>query len=538
MLNLEISPLWRWAIGWAVVVMLLSVVPYLLALGLTPPGWHFAGFLVNPYDGHSYLAKMRQGFEGDWLFHLAYTPEPHEGAFIFTFYLALGHLARLTGLPLIIVFHLTRLAAGFILLLTAFRFVCLVTPHAQERRLAFMLLCTASGLGWLGAMFNAFPIDLWVPEAFVPYSLFANPHFPLAIALMLVILQIVIQPRREERGETNILLPSPRLASLLSTALAGLALALILPFALLTMWAILVVYLGWRFYAIRNTHYIMPEIWQTLAVILASAPVIGYDYWVSTHNPVLAGWSAQNLTPAPSVLNLAWGYGLVGLLAIVGGWLIVRRGLKTETTGEGLVLLWAVTTLLLVYFPFFDLQRRLINGLHIPLCILAAIGLTRWLNGRIKPHYGRLITNLVVTSGALGTLFVWGLPLLGLLQSPIRSETSALFFYRDSESAAFDWLRENIKPNDLILASPRLGMFVPGQTGGRVFYGHPFETIQAKNKKAMVEAFYRGELDTLSPLPDYIIYGPAEQAVGRPNSLSKYPIVFTAQDIVVYQVIK
>ena len=29
--------------------------------------------------------------------------------------------------------------------------------------------------------------DLWVPEAFVHYSLVANPHFPLAMALMLII---------------------------------------------------------------------------------------------------------------------------------------------------------------------------------------------------------------------------------------------------------------------------------------------------------------------------------------------------------------
>jgi hypothetical protein len=116
-------------------------------------------------------------------------------------------------LPLIVVFHLARLMAGLILLLTAFRFVALVTPHPHERRLAFVLLFSASGLGWLGAIFDAFPIDLWVPEAFVPYSLYANPHFPLAMALMLVILQLVAWPARfkeqESEDQASSLLPTP-----------------------------------------------------------------------------------------------------------------------------------------------------------------------------------------------------------------------------------------------------------------------------------------------------------------------------------------
>ena len=148
---------WCWAIIWSIVVLILSCLPYLIAVQLAPAGWQFAGFLVNPLDGHSYLAKMRQGFDGSWLFHLTYTPEPHPGVFIFIFYLALGHLAALTRLPLIWTFHLARLLAGLLLLLAAFRFIGLVTPQLKERRLAFIFVLTASGFGWLGLIFGAFP---------------------------------------------------------------------------------------------------------------------------------------------------------------------------------------------------------------------------------------------------------------------------------------------------------------------------------------------------------------------------------------------
>ncbi|MCL4298926.1 MAG: hypothetical protein KJ077_24530 [Anaerolineae bacterium] len=511
---------WRWAAGWSLFVVLLSCVPYLIAALIAPEGWQFAGILVNPYDGNSYLAKIRQGIEGSWLFHLSYTPEPHAGAFIFTFYLALGHLAALFGLSPIWMFHLARVMAGLGLLLVAFRFMAGVTPQRQERRLAFTLILSASGLGWLGVLFGAFPIDLWVPEAFVPYSLYANPHFPLAMALMLIIFQEV------QRS-------TPNVQRSVWVGLAALALALTLPFALLTVWAVLAVFLGWLYSTNRRLPW--PQIWLTLSVGLFSAPVIVYDYWVSTTNPILAGWSAQNITSAPPPLDLLLGYGLVGLLALGGGWLIARqRPLKPESA-EWLVFWWAATSLILLYLPF-DLQRRLITGLHLPLCILAAIGLLRWLPSiGFSLNQRRSFATVVVIVGALGTLFVWALPLLAIRQSPDTSETTALLFIRREEAAAFAWLRENATPGDVVLASPRVGLFIPGQTGMRIFYGHPFETIEAKPKKAIVEAFYRGDVQVISPAVDFIIYGPSERQLGQPKNLADWPVVFSADSVVVYK---
>ena len=101
----------------------------------------------------------------------------------------------------------------------------------------------------------------------------------------------------------------------------------------------------------------------------------------------------------------------------------------------------------------------------------------------------------------------------------------------------FNWLRENTIQNNVVLTSPRLGMFVPGQTGARPFYGHPFETLDADTKKTMAEAFYRGDIEIVSPAPDFIIYGPAERALGgQPQNLTTYPIAFSTQNINIYKV--
>lgn len=516
---------WRWAIGWSLLILLLSCGPYLLATWAAPDGWEFGGFLVNPQDGHSYLAKMRQGADGNWLFQLTYTPEPHQGAFIFTFYLALGHLAALTHLPLIYMFHLARLLSGLLLLGVAFWFIARVTPRVGERRLAFVFLLTSSGLGWLGALFGAFPIDLWIPEAFVPYSLYANPHFCLGMALMLLLFGRVAWPEDHQGLKGRVW------SGLLWPGLAALALGLILPFALLAVWAVLAVFLGWLYVTERRIPW--PHLWPAASVVIFSAPVVLYDYWVSTVNPVLAGWGAQNVTAAPRVLDLALGYGLLGLLAVAGGWLVGRSRSRPER-GEWLVLIWAVTTLVLVYLPF-ELQRRLINGLHIPLSILAAIGLRRWLAGApLRLRYRRLLTTAVVTVGALGTLFVWSVPLLAVWRESPASGSTALLFIRRDELAAFTWLDGQAAPDDVVLASPRLGMFVPSQTGARAYYGHPFETIEAAKKRSMAEAFYRGDVAEVQPPADFVIYGPSEQALGRPSSLSTWTVRFSRGEVLIY----
>jgi len=528
------SPTWRWAVGWSVGVLALSCLPYLFATLTAPEGWQFVGFLVNPLDGNSYLAKMEQGRAGNWLFHLTYSPEPHRGAFIFTFYLALGHVSKLTGLSNIIIFHLARLLAGLGLLLVAFQFIRRITPAPAERRLAFLFVLTASGLGWLGAAFGAFPIDLWVPEAFVPYSLYANPHFPLAMMLMLIIFgQIITVSSLETELAQHAYALLATSYSPLWTGLAALALAMVLPFALLTILAALALYFGLCFAMHRRLPW--QQIWPTLSAGAFGAPVIFYQYWISITHPMLAGWSAQNITPAPKILDFGLGYGLVGLLAVVGGAYVVKQG-KPATRREWPVLLWAIATVGLVYVPF-ELQRRMITGLHLPLCILAAMGLTRWLAGsRLNPGYRQLVRMAAVTLGALGTLLVWTLPLAGTMQPPTESATAALFFMRHNEKATFEWLQQHTGPDDVILASPRVGLFVPGQTGARAFYGHPFETIAAKTKEAQANAFYSGRLEAVPEPVDYIIYGPSEQALGRPPQLAELQAVFTAGDVQVYKV--
>jgi len=85
------------------------------------------------------------------------------------------------------------------------------------------------------------------------------------------------------------------------------------------------------------------------------------------------------------------------------------------------------------------------------------------------------------------------LVLMALFVAPGQADPAV--YLTNDEAAALRWLETQATPNDVVLADPRLGNFVPGWTGARTVYGHPMETIDAETKLAEVESFYATGLD-------------------------------------------
>jgi hypothetical protein len=507
------QPEWRWMLIWASVILAVTCLPYLYAWLAAPEGLVFGGLLTNPLDGNSYLAKMRQGLRGEWRFHLPFTPEPHDGAFIFTYYLALGHLARLLSLPLLLVYHLARAVNGWLLLLAVYWFFARLERDLQTRRAAFLLAALSSGLGWLAASLGLFTSDLWVPEAITFYAILANPHFPLALALMLVVIGLTIQPASRARR------------NLAAAMGASLLLAVVQPFAVFGLFAVLGGYLLAQIASERR----IP--WQLVGRILASgltaAPVIAYDAWAYATNPALAAWSAQNLTPSPPVWDYALSYGPLLALALVD----LPAANRRRTTGDRLAIVWIVVVAALLYAPF-PLQRRLVMGLHLPLCFLAAQGLRRLVNRR--PGRRGLLTGAVVGLSAITNLFL----LLGALVAVQRGDPR-LFLNRD-EMAALDWLRQRAPAEAVVLAAPQTSLFIPAWAGQRVVYGHPFETIQADERESIVKDFFTlpvGAERVLNAFNvEYILVGPRERALGDWVEGAGWPVAYQNDTVAILKV--
>jgi hypothetical protein len=164
---------WAWVAAASVLAAAFASLPYFLAYGVRDHV--FTGILINPIDGNSYLAKMAEGWRGDWLFTLPYTTDPGPGALIFTYYLFLGHLARWTGASLDLVYHAARAAGGLALMPTAYAFVARFF-EGRWRMAAWLLFVLGPGwAGWACCSANLRLTCGW-PRLIPFLAVFSNAH--------------------------------------------------------------------------------------------------------------------------------------------------------------------------------------------------------------------------------------------------------------------------------------------------------------------------------------------------------------------------
>jgi hypothetical protein len=450
---------------------LLTLIPYGIAYAHAGE-FRFTGFLFNPYDAASYLAKMRQGSDGQLLYTLAFTDNPGPGALIFTYYLLLGRLARLLGAPLIAVWHAARILGGAFFLAVAWEFFGRIGLSDRGRRIAWSILLFGSGFGFLVVPFGSFTADLWVAE-YIPFlGIFTNAHFPLAMALILLLaMQIALPARR------------PTCLSLAGVWLLSAALASTQPFGFLPLGLAISVWTVWnRFFHGRFPEGALPHL---AAAAFGVLPWAVYDLWMTRSLPRFAVWFAQNQTPTPPVWDIALSLGLPGIFAGISfvRWMRIRSPFRerigSARSGTVLLGLWLSLNLILLYAPF-PLQRRLLLGMWIPLAALAAPAFEQWL---FSPSFSvRRAFSAGIPLCLSNAVFLTVLLLSGLTRTP------QLFLSRE-EAAAVDWLDANAQ-GSVVLAPPELSKWLPGMAGVGVIYGHPMETPEADTARSAVDCIY------------------------------------------------
>jgi len=531
---------WLARVGLA--LLLASNLPYLIAWAVTPSDAHFTGFVFNPIDGHSYLAKMRQGFEGAWRFQLAFTPERSPGAHIFLFHLALGHLARWTKLPLIAVYHGARVLGGAAMLAAIYALVARLSAKRLERGTMFLLTVLGSGLGWLMMMVGVRTADLWVAEAFPVYSLMANAHFPFAIGLMSIIGYCalrVLDIDEETEEESAAAWPWG-----LTMALGAVLLGAVQPFGLVPVFGGLGIVLAARMISGGpGTRSFIP--WRPAAWIIGAATVaLPYPLYMQAaihSDPLLAAWNAQNITSSPPAWDWALSYGVIFVLAAWGSIRIAQR-----RKSRGLLMVgWVLVTLLGMYVPL-SLQRRLSIGLGVPMGLLAGIGWWRGARERISVRARSLVRRLIIAFSALTPTFLIVAAALSALGAQASSPTSWLYL-TNGEWAALQWLRNRPESEQeaVVLCAPQTGTFIPAWAGQRVVYGHPFETTNAEQREEQVEAYWTGRMTTAQQAAffrendvRYVLSGPREQALAADTEKRAEvgDLVFEKDDTRIYAV--
>lgn len=522
---------WRWVITVSSALVLLAFVP-LMWIALRGTGeWQFMGMLHNPLDGASYLSKMALGARGDWLVHFQHTPEAHDGAFIQVLYLLLGHLSRISGISSLVLFHVVRAGAALAMYAAIYQLGAVIWVRVRARRLFFIVASVGSGLGWLFApLLNSteFPDFPLLPEAFPFYSTLMNPHFPLTIALLALLAAMFIIVFRPG-GEAD---PTVR-SGWAAAGLLSIALAFLYPQALVPFIAAITLF--WLTIVLRERHLPREVTRWLLAVILPALPLAAYYLLIVRYNPAMAEWNRQNVTAAPPLYIFLLGFGLPLLVGLPAIWRALRR---FERDGDRFMLLWLIAILVIVFLPT-STQRRFAVGLMLPIAYFTARAIEDvWLprlNRRRRRLAPAIFFPLIAVSSAV-MLFLPALPAIS--GSPAASVP--IFLPREY-IGMFDWLTAHSEPDAVILASPVVSAWIPGWAGRRVVYGHPYETLEAGQKQAEVEAWFAAGVPT-DECADllrrygvrYVVVGSMERALGESACLAALNPVAQSDTVTVY----
>lgn len=511
----------RWVLTFALVVCVLTSLPYVIGVLNQNADWEFTGFLFGVEDGNSYVAKMLSGAQGDWLFRSPYSSSPQAGALLYLPYLLLGKLLGPSAQHenLVLLFHLFRLAAIFALCLATYDFIGSFLRDEGLRRLGTALATLGGGLGWLFLAFgqsellSSMPLDFYSPEAFGFLAVFGLPHLALARAFLFWGLFFFLQPGR---------LPSWRQALLW----LGLALTHAITAAL----GLLIVgaYVAFLYLLKRSKEaksFAPGVVW----IALGAGPILAINLVQLLRDPYLQAWSAQNqiLSPHPVHYLLAWG--LLLPFALVG-----LQHLLRSNSHHGIFLgVWLALLPFLLYIPF-GLQRRFADGAWVLLIVLA---LAAFEHNRRKLNKRAL------------WLFGLAFPTTGLLLIGASFAGANFFppvFRPTAETAAFRELRSHSITGELVLSAYETGNALPAWAPLRVLIGHGPETVGLDELLPEVAEFYEDEasdsyrLELLSNYEvDYVFFGPAERRLGSwvPKQTDFLELLFESNGYSVFRVI-
>ncbi|MCC6973345.1 MAG: hypothetical protein IT322_04960 [Anaerolineae bacterium] len=492
---------WFSLLLFAAAVMMITSLPYLIGSQAARPGEHYTGLLLGIEDANSYLAKMRLGANGAWLFTMRYTAESHTPALLFTPYLLIGKIAGLIAPPtspahydaLLMVFHGVRFLSGMLVIVVSYRFLAAFVRVRALRWLGAVLVSLGGGLGWLlvstgnGNYLGWTPVDLLLPEGYTFYLLYGLPHLALARAGLLVGLLCLFQSARCFR-------PDQWLRWSMVAGACWLVMAVCVPF----YGAVLALILGaWGLGVwLRRGRFPLDLIWRCAVGGILPGIMLLYSLLVTATEPVLkATFQDQNLLTSPPPIHFLFGYGLLTLAALPAFPCVWQRGKKDIRWI--LPLSWLIIAPVLAYFPI-EVQRRMLEGVFVPLCLMSVIGLRLWWIALRRVTQRR--AGWVWRALALGIAAIsLGTPIMTMLAgafAPYNEQNRPQFNVSAGAVAMFEWLNTNTSPDQVALSATRaFSNRIPAWTNLRSYLGHPVETLDALTKEAEVKAFYEGRME-------------------------------------------
>ena len=513
-----------WILVVSMLIMIWGSIPTWAGYHAETSDFRFRGLYYDSQDYAVHIAMMNAGMHGDWAYQFRFTTESHNPAFTRLFYIALGKFSMLLSSSAETTFHWARFLLGFIALYTLYILMRKIFQEVFWARIAFLIAAVGSGLGWLQLLFNwtpgrITPIDFWLIDAYVFFSLSVFPHFAFVTAAMCIVLKLWLE-YLERLNRLNIFW----------IVLTSILVQFANPIAFATIDAALLgaaLFFWWNKGKIIGAHVVGLSF-----IAIAQVPLLMYNIIVLSRDPLWSQFTAQNQTLSPPLIYYIFGFAFFWLPALFG----VITAFREKSGAPGACFFWLASAFLLAYAPFY-IQRRFLQNITIPLAILATSGL-------------KTFFETVTTWNALLTRWEKSFVIMFIFLTSLSSIQLSLgraaylqthpddLFYPASLDGAISWLDEHAQYNDFVLASEQTSQVLVQKAGLRAYLGHEMETLDYKTKQVNVKAFFQGKLPELVSRPiKWVVYGPFERKLSpRFETPEDLQLVYDFQELQIYQV--
>lgn len=522
----------------ALLMIIITAVPYLYGYFVRGENMVYTGIHhFAPGDTNVYLSMIEQVKQDNNILINMYTSEPQLRLQVKPFWLAVGYMAKILNLSNLMAFHVARSILIFIFVFVIYIFVSYFIKNINYKKIILLILIFSSGLGFL---FNPFlydqnniyehPADIWITESNTFNTLFHSPHMIFSMTLIVVIFLMMLLAFKYNHYRYSIA--------------AGFFCLLMLwahPFNGPTIYAVLGLYILLLF--LKNKKILWSYVRHFAILSFIPLPAVLYFYLIQKADWVIRFWNSQNILPSPSVWMYVIGYGFLLILAIIGLWITIRK--KDEE--KYFLIIWFLTSALLIYFPIY-FQRRLSEGLHIPIAILAGVGAIYIYNFSQKKYgknnYMAIVFMMILIVFLPMTCFqVMGQDFY--LYNKAKDNPYYFYLYQD-EVEAMHWLRDNLEIEEVVFSSKLTGNFIPAYSGRIVWIGHGPQTTDLNYKIAIQDWFWENDDNSTEKYEmlnhygvDYIFYSGMEKSLGSydPSTKNYLKEVFKNSQVTIYKVL-
>ena len=475
----------------------------------------FSGYIFQWTDVTTYIGKMKQGYDGAWLFKLDYVQNPGKGVFIYPFYILLGHLSRILNIKLIYTFHIAKIFFSTLMFFSLYRFIQTIFKEKSKltQTIIFSAVLAGNGISWLSIFFSEKLMT--TIEAFPQTISNISPHF----ALMLALLFIILTPYPEK---------TLTIKNYIFYSLATIMLALISPFSIVIVISIFTSKLIYKLLLKQN----IKESFIFLIVIGNSGGwLILYQYYIISTHPVLIYWKQQNIISDISVFNFFLSflpYSIFFIFALIR--FIKNRNQIAEH--KLIIYLWGLLIPIFLFIPY-SLNTRFITGAFVPIATTSIDYLSEIIKKKM------LIEKLKAYAYYLATIFlIFETIILILIADGYRKRDNVNIYIPNDVIEAFSWIDNNLPDNSYIFTGEFSGNHLPIYTSSIPTLGHWCETPNASKMFILSKNYYVGKIDNRVLLKlniDYIFYGPNEARIGTTFDTTDLIIIYQNPSVTLYQ---